>query len=434
LGEQYSAYNPFDDCTGTFEIEGRIVLSMTSTYPLSQRAKAIKSSDVRDLLRYAQAPNMISLAGGLPASELFDVAGIRKATEHTLRDSPSAALQYGITEGQTRLRVALLQHLKAKGIAANLENLIVTSGSQQALDLIARALIDAGDTVVVERPTYLAALQAFGLCAPNYKTISIDAQGGCVEELSDLEKLDAHLKPKLVYVVTNFANPSGASMSLERRTWLAHWAMNNKVMVLEDDPYGDLHSGNCIPPLMAVAAGIPGASQWCGYTSTLSKCVAPGLRIGWLVLPASLAKTITLIKQAMDLHTSSFTQEIASRYLESGAMEVSLTTIRKEYSMRSMSLQSALTRTFGSAMEFTPSTGGMFLWARFTDGSSSRDLLAHAIKENVMFVPGDAFYTDSPDQSTLRLNFTGATPAQINEGVARLRRAYEKTKRLRVES
>jgi 2-aminoadipate transaminase len=407
---------------------------MKNTYPLSRRAQAIKSSDVRDLLQYAQEPNMISLAGGLPAAELFDLEGIRKATEKTLKDSPNAALQYGITEGQTRLRVALVKHLKAKGISASLETLIVTSGSQQALDLIARALINEGDTIVVERPTYLAALQAFGLCAPIYKTISIDAQGGCVQELVALENLNANQKPKLVYVVTNFANPSGASMSLERRTWLANWAMKNQILVLEDDPYGDLHSGNCIPPLMAVAAGIPGASQWCGYTSTLSKCVAPGLRIGWLVLPLALAKTVALIKQAMDLHTSSFTQEIAARYLESGAMTSSLDVIRKEYAKRNLLLQTALTHTFGSTLEFTPATGGMFLWARLTDGTSSRDLLAHALEENVMFVPGDAFYTDSPDAGTLRLNFTGSTPAQINEGVARLWRAYKKTKRLRVES
>ncbi|MES3003820.1 MAG: PLP-dependent aminotransferase family protein [Pseudomonadota bacterium] len=393
-----------------------------TTYLTSKISQSIKSSHVRDLLQMALRPDMISMAGGLPAAELFDVEGIQQAAQLALAESPSACLQYGMTEGQQRLKDALVRHLAAKGVHATNDTLVVTTGSQQALDLMGRTMLDPGDRIAVERPTYLSALQAFNLYSPEFVSIAVDRDGGCVEQL---ERLTPGQMPKLVYVVTNFANPSGASMSLERRAWLARWAVRNKVFVLEDDPYGDLYFGSSpLPPLAAIARDIPGATEWCGYTSTLSKCVAPGLRIGWLVLPAELARAVAKVKQAIDLHTSSFAQEVAARYLESGRLPGRLDTIRKEYRTRRDALQAALQSRFGAKLTFNTPEGGLFLWAKFNDGTQSGELLRHALERNVIFVPGDLFFADTPDLSTLRINFSGATAEKIATGVDRMFEAH----------
>jgi 2-aminoadipate transaminase len=393
-------------------------------YRTSRIARGIKSSHVRDLLQLAQAPDMISMAGGLPSPELFDVTGIAQAAECALRESPAASLQYGMTEGQRSLKEALVEHLGTKGIEATDESLVVTTGSQQALDLMGRVMLDRGDCVVVERPTYLSALQAFDQYEPEILSIGIDAGGGCVQEL---EKLEGR-RPKFVYVVPNFANPSGMCMSRHRREWLVRWAVRNEVFILEDDPYGDLHTGSEPPgSIMSIAQAIPGGRQWCGYTSTLSKCVAPGLRIGWLVLPAELARAVAKVKQAVDLHTSSFVQEVGARYLRSGRLAGRLDAIRAEYGQRRKILESELRMRFGRTLEFTPGDGGIFLWARFTDGTDSSELLRHALERNVMFVPGRLFFADSPDMSALRLNFTGAPKERLRVGAERLfdaHRAY----------
>lgn len=393
-----------------------------TTYLTSKISQSIRSSHVRDLLQMALRPDMISMAGGLPAPELFDVEGIQQAAQLALTESPSACLQYGMTEGQQRLKDALVRHLAAKGVHATNDTLVVTTGSQQALDLMGRTMLDPGDRIVVERPTYLSALQAFNLYSPEFISIAVDRDGGCVEQL---ERLTPRQMPKLVYVVTNFANPSGASMSIERRAWLARWAVRNKVFVLEDDPYGDLYLGSSpLPPLAAIARDIPGATDWCGYTSTLSKCVAPGLRIGWLVLPAELARAVAKVKQAIDLHTSSFAQEVAARYLESGRLPGRLAAIRKEYGARRDALQAALQSRFGAKLSFNSPQGGLFLWAKFNDGTKTGELLRHALERNVIFVPGDLFFADTPDLSTLRINFSGATSEKIAAGVDRMFEAH----------
>jgi 2-aminoadipate transaminase len=288
------------------------------TSPLSRRAAGMKRSDVRDLLHHAGEPDMISLAGGLPAATLFDLDGIRAATAAALEDAPAACLQYGMTEGQPALRAALAAHLAARGITVGAAGLVVTAGSQQGLDLVARALLDEGDLAVVERPSYLAAPQALGLNAPRIASIAVDADGGCVDALDALPETP---RPRLVYVVTNFANPSGASMSLARRRQLVQWAAWRRVVVLEDDPCGELRMhGDALPSLVSLAREVPGAAHWCGYASSLSKVVAPGLRVGWLVLPPWLQDAVVRLKQAADLQTASFTQEVVARYLASGRL------------------------------------------------------------------------------------------------------------------
>jgi 2-aminoadipate transaminase len=390
--------------------------------PLSHRARSLRRSDVRDLLHHATRPGMISLAGGLPAAELFDVDGLRAAALEALDAAPATALQYGMTEGQPALRAALVAHLAARGIATDADALVVTTGSQQGLDLVARALLDAGDTVVVERPAYLAALQALSLCGPRFASIGVDDDGGRVAELAALEGGPA---PKLVYVVPNFANPSGASMSATRRLELARWAARNQVFVLEDDPYGALRThGEPIPSLVALAREVPGASRWVGQASTLSKTVAPGLRVGWLLLPPWLREAVVRIKQAADLHTSSFAQEVAARYLASGRLPAQLDRIRAEYARRRDALAQALREAFGDRLAFALPDGGMFVWGRFADGTDTRALLPLALERDTMFVPGDAFYVDAPDPATLRLNFSAAPPDRLREGVRRLAAAH----------
>jgi DNA-binding transcriptional MocR family regulator len=390
--------------------------------PLSRRMRALRRSDVRDLLRHAGLPDMISLAGGLPAAELFDVEGLRAATLAALDDTPAAALQYGMTEGQPALREAIATLLGERGIVAGADDLVITAGSQQGLDLVARVLLDDGDAVVVERPSYLAALQAFGLASPRWCTIGVDAHGGRVE---DLDAACAGLRPKLVYVVPDFANPTGACMSLERRRALVRWAVRHQVTVLEDDPYGALRTGGApIPSIAALAAEVPGASNWIAQASTLSKTVAPGLRVGWLRLPPWLRDAVVRLKQAADLHTSSLAQETARHYLASGRLPARLAIVRAEYARRRDALAEALQSGFGDRLALQVPEGGMFLWGRFTDGTDTRALLPHALERGTMFVPGDAFFVDAADAASLRLNFSAAPPDRLREGARRLRDAH----------
>ncbi|RPH42343.1 MAG: PLP-dependent aminotransferase family protein [Burkholderiales bacterium] len=382
----------------------------------------MRRSDVRDLLRHAGLPDMISLAGGLPAAELFDVEGLRAATLAALDDAPASALQYGMTEGQPALREAIAALLAGRGIAAGAEDLVVTAGSQQGLDLVARALLDDGDAMVVERPSYLAALQAFGLASPRWCTIGVDADGGRVE---DLDAACAGVRPKLVYVVPDFANPTGACMSVARRRALVRWALRHQVTVLEDDPYGALRTrGEPLPSIAALAGEVPGASRWIAQASTLSKTVAPGLRTGWLLLPPWLRDAVVRLKQAADLHTSSFAQEVARHYLASGRLPERLALVRAEYARRRDALADALHAGFGDRLALQVPDGGMFLWGRFTDGTDTRALLPHALERGTMFVPGDAFFVDAADPASLRLNFSAAPPERLREGARRLRAAH----------
>ncbi|NML14098.1 aminotransferase-like domain-containing protein [Azohydromonas caseinilytica] len=397
----------------------------TSLYPLSTRAAALRSSDVRELLKAAQRADVISLAGGLPAAELFDAEGLRAATRAAL-ETPAAALQYGLTEGQPALRAALEARERSHGIALAGRSLLVTTGSQQALDIVARLLLDEGDVVVVQRPSYLAALQTFALAGAQCVGLEEDEDGARVE---DLETLAFARKPKLIYLVTPFANPSGASLSLRRRQWLLDWAARHQVLVLEDDPYGVLRTeGEAPPSLMALAQDVPGAAAWCGRTSTLSKAVAPGLRLGWLLLPQALAEAAARVKQALDLHTSSFAQEVAAQYLAGDRLEAHLQRVRGAYRERRRALCEALHAAFGDALVFSEPEGGMFVWARFTDGTDTRVLLPRALAAGMAYVPGDAFYADAAPRDRLRLSFTTEPPARLREGVARLHAAWQATR------
>jgi 2-aminoadipate transaminase len=400
-----------------------------AAYPFSSRLRGVQSSVIRDLLKFAQRPGIISLAGGLPSPLTFDVEGLRRASEEVLAQEPVRALQYGLTEGQPALKRELARLTASRGTAVADDDIIVTTGSQQGIDLMARLFIDPGNVVVVERPAYLAALQTFALAQASLRSIDSDAHGARAEDLDAV--LDAAERAgqtvKLVYVVANFANPSGATLSRERRLRLLRAAVARKIFVLEDDPYGELRSfGANVPSLLGLAAEVPGATRWCGYLSSLSKILAPGLRLGWLALPPAVREQAAICKQGMDLHSSTFTQEVAARYLASGRLEARLPSIRAAYRERNEALAAALERHLGGRIAYNRPEGGMFLWARLTEAVDASEVLRHAIEEGMIFVPGSAFYADAPDRSTLRLSFATAAPAELDVAVQRLTRALDR--------
>jgi DNA-binding transcriptional MocR family regulator len=395
--------------------------------PLSLAARSLRSSAVRDLLRDAHLPDMVSLAGGLPDAALFDVEGIEAAWEALRQRGLRETLQYGQTDGDPGLRETLAGWTRLHGTPAAADDVLVTTGSQQALDLVARTLLDPGDTVVTESPTYLAALQVFQLAGARLWTLPNDADGAIVDRLS---ALPAGPRPKLVYLVTNFANPSGASLSLERRLALLRWAAEHQVFVLEDDPYGLLRfDGAALPSLRALSSDVPGAAPWVGYASSLSKVLAPGLRLGWVLLPPALRAACVRVKQALDLHTATVTQALAAELLRSDRPRQHLPRLRRTYAERRDRLCDALQAQLGDDVAFERPEGGMFVWARLSEPIDTARLLPAARAAGVLYVPGEAFEsTPGSARHHLRLSFVSAPPERLALGVQRLARAMRSHK------
>jgi 2-aminoadipate transaminase len=365
---------------------------------------------------------MISLAGGLPAAELFDSEVLGALAADLIAHSPQEALQYGLSAGQPRLQAAVRTLIADRGITAWAGDPLITTGSQQAIDLLARAFIEPGDAVVMERPGYLAALQVFSLVDAEVIGVPTDEQGMRLP----LPGGPAMARARLVYTVTNFANPSGVTMSRERRLALLRWAVAERVFVIEDDPYGELRfAGRPVPALVSLAAEVPGADQWCGYVSTLSKILAPGLRVGFALLPDWVRSRVEQIKQAVDLHTSTLSQALAARYLETGRLAGFLDRARVLYGERCEALSAALRAELGSRVRFNRPEGGMFLWAELEPGIDTALLLPRARDLGVIFVPGAAFYSDGGPCSALRLSYSSASPDALREAVRRLRLALD---------
>jgi DNA-binding transcriptional MocR family regulator len=394
--------------------------------PFAARLQNVETSAIRELFKLLGKPGIISFAGGFPDSALFDVAGLRESSQKALIDNPGAALQYGATEGHEPLRAELASFLQSKGvsdIAAN--QLIVTTGSQQALDLVGKTLVDPGDKVIVEGPTFLATIQCFRLYGAQVIAAPIDAQGVQVDRL---EALITEHRPKFVYLIPSFGNPSGAMLSLERRRKILALAVKHQVLIVEDDPYGDLYFGDAPPPsLLALSHEVPGSRDLVAYCGSLSKVLSPGLRVGWMVAQPELLARATMCKQFSDAHTSTFAQATAAEYLKSGRMPARLEEVRKVYAQRAQAMGQALRRELGDAIEFTQPEGGLFFWARLTGkGGKLQDageLARRAIEQGVAFVPGAPFFATDPDMASLRLSFATADVAKIEEGVSRLARA-----------
>ncbi|WP_372657500.1 PLP-dependent aminotransferase family protein [Hydrogenophaga sp.] len=389
----------------------------------ADRLNNVETSAIRELFKLLGKPGIISFAGGFPDSAMFDVDGIREAVNTALSEEPGGALQYGATEGYQPLREQIASFMHGKGVKdLSPEQLIVTTGSQQGLDLLGKTLISPGDKVIVEGPTFLATIQCFRLYGAQLISAPVDGNGVKTDEL---EQLMAEHKPKFVYLIPTFGNPSGALLNLERRKAVLAMAVKHQTLIVEDDPYGDLYFGEAPPPsLLALSASVPGSRELLVHCGSLSKVLSPGLRVGWMVGPAELLSRATMCKQFSDAHTSTFAQATAAQYLKAGRMPATLAKVRAVYAERAATMGRALKRELGDAIDFVPPQGGLFVWARLTgaggkvgDGAT---FAQRAIEKGVAFVPGAPFYAANPDLSTLRLSFATAGLEKIEEGVGRL--------------
>ncbi|GLU32089.1 PLP-dependent aminotransferase family protein [Trinickia caryophylli] len=381
-------------------------------------------SPIRELFKYLGEPGMISFAGGYPASDLFDIDGLQAAAARAYR-APARCLQYGPTDGLPELKTELVALMARRGVACANDELLVTTGSQQGLDLLLRIFVAPGDTVLVEQPAYPATLQALRLQQANIVTVPVDADGLDVDRLAALLASGAVAAPKLLYTVPTFANPTGATLTRERRIALLELAVKYRFVIVEDDPYGDLRfAGEGVPSIMALTREVAGSHAWVVHFASLSKIVAPGLRVGWMVAPAEIVRRCVVAKQTVDLCSAPWTQVTAAAYLADGALERHLPLIAEMYKRKSHALCAGLRAAFGEAIAFHEPHGGMFVWARIA-GVDAATLLGHAVANKVVFVPGAAFFADNVDVFALRLSFAAPGVAQIEEGVTRLKRAYE---------
>ena len=381
----------------------------------AQRAAKMNPSMIREILKITEKPGIISFAGGLPSPKTFPVSAFREACDKVLREDGHAALQYAASEGFAPLREMVAAMLPWEIDPAHV---LITTGSQQGLDLIAKILIDAGSKVLVETPTYLGALQAFTPMEPHIVSVASDDEG---VDIADLTRHAAGAR--FLYVLPNFQNPTGRSMSEARRVALSTTAASLGLPIVEDNPYGDLWFDT--PPPLPLTARNPGG---CIYMGSFSKILAPGLRLGFLVAPKALYPKLLQAKQAADLHTPGFNQRMVVETMKDGFLERHVPTIRALYKSQRDAMLSALQREMPAGVSWNKPVGGMFLWARLPHGMSAVDLLPRAVAKNVAFVPGAAFYADNADPTTLRLSFVTASIEQINTGVAALAAAIRESR------
>jgi 2-aminoadipate transaminase len=393
----------------------------------AQRTQRMRSSAVRELLKLTEQPDIISFAGGLPAPETFPVERFAAAFNKVMADHGARALQYSTTEGYTPLREMIARRSTRYGINIERDNVLITSGSQQALDLIGKVFINPGDHIVVERPTYLGALQAWNAYQAEYVSADIDGDGYVTASL------DARIRtgPKFIYALPNFQNPSGVTMSQARRQALIELADHYGVPILEDDPYGQLrYEGEHVPPIVHLDSQFRSTdgARYSGnviYLSTFSKTLSPGIRLGWIVAPAEVIQKLVQAKQGADLHTSTINQLVAHEVASGGFLDQHVKEIRAIYRERRDAMLAALAREFPAGVTWTKPQGGLFLWLTFPEWMNAADVLSAGIEQKVAFVPGAPFFADGTGQNTARLNFSNATPERINEGVRRLARCIE---------
>lgn len=375
----------------------------------ARRLNGVKSSPVRDLLALTLRPEVISFAGGLPAPELFDVDGWRDAFTKAADDRRN--LQYGPTEGDPLLRTLIAQRMTTRGVPTTERDVLVTTGSQQALTLVTTTLVEPGDVVAVEEPTYLAALQCFQLAGAKVVPVASDDQGMVPSSLEEVLKRD---HPTLVYVVPTFANPSGRTQPSTRRKEIAALTEKHNTWLVEDDPYGELrYEGDPVPPLASHSDRVL-------YLGSLSKIGTPGLRLGWLRAPQELLPATVIAKQAADLHTSTIDQSAAAIYLSNTDMNAHIAMLCTAYRERRDTMLNALPTTVPAGTTWTTPEGGMFVWLRLPGPQNTADVLKRALTHNVAFVPGAPFYATNPDHATFRMSFTTNPPEDITEGMRRL--------------
>jgi 2-aminoadipate transaminase len=380
---------------------------------LARRMGNVQASAIREILKVTERPDVLSFAGGLPAPEAFPVEAMARAHAEVLARDGAAALQYGPTEGAMPLRAWVAERMTHKGLPASVEQVLITTGSQQGLDLVGKTLLDPGDLVAVEAPSYLAALQSFSTYEARFAVVGSDEHGMRVDEL---EALLRHARVKMIYVVPNFQNPRGTTLSLERREKLVRLARQHNVTVLEDDPYAELrYRGEVLPPVAGLDPRAPVI-----HLGSFSKTLAPGLRLGYAIADERMIRALVIAKQAADLHSGQLSQLAAARLLTTFDFEGHLRKLRALYGERCAAMVAAVARHLPCGSTWTEPEGGLFVWAQLPDSVDAQDLLASAMLERVAFVPGAPFYPRDPRRSTLRLNFSNRPPELIAEGIARL--------------
>jgi 2-aminoadipate transaminase len=393
----------------------------------SRRMSSVHRSFIREILKAAVDPEIISFAGGLPNPRFFPVRELKEAAEKVLASEGASALQYATTEGFPPLREAIAERYAARGTRVLPDEVLVLNGSQQGLDLIAKVLVDPGDDVLVESPSYLAALQCFGFFEPRFRPLAMDERGVCVQELeAALHAADPGSAPKLFYAIPNFQNPSGISYSLERRRETARLLAGSETVLVEDDPYGEIRFiGKDLPSIRScIAEG--GSTDSSVLLGTFSKIVSPGVRLGWIVAGPGIMEHLVTAKQAADLHSNELTQRIVYRYLRDNDVNAHIQRIRDAYRRKRAMMVAAVKSLFPSDVRCTEPEGGMFLWMTLPPGRSAMTFFEKALVEKVTFVPGAAFFATGGGENTLRLNFSNCSEAEIEEGMGRLARVYSR--------
>jgi 2-aminoadipate transaminase len=390
-------------------------------YRYANRTQRMGSSIIRELLKWTEQPDIISFAGGLPAPEVFPVKQFKEACNAVLDEFGAQALQYSTTEGYRPLREMIARHATRFGIDITPDNILITSGSQQALDFIGRVFINQGDHIVCESPTYLGALQAWNAYGAQYISVPSDENGMIVDELEKALRVG----PKFIYVLPNFQNPAGSTLNLERRKMLVELADRYGVPIIEDDPYGQLrYEGEHLPAVVTLDSQFRGDDgTYTGnviYLSTFSKILAPGIRLAWVVAPQEVIRKLVMAKQAADLHTATFNQIVAFEVGKGGFLDEHVKFIRATYKERRDIMLETMDEVFPSEVRWTHPQGGMFLWGILPKGMDAAEVLKVAIEKKVAFVPGGSFHPNGGGENTMRLNFSFSSPEIIREGITRL--------------
>jgi len=380
-------------------------------WQLARRAERLEPSVIREILKITEKPGIISLAGGLPAPESFPVEAMREACQRVLTDTPREALQYAASEGHGPLREWVAAQLGTQGLQVQPAQVLITTGSQQGLDLVGKVLIDAGSRMAVEAPTYLGALQAFTPYEPEFVAVDCDEQGPLPQALA------AAAGARFLYLLPNFQNPSGRSMGAARRLQVAQAAARAGLPLVEDNPYGELWFDAPPPPPISATAG-----EGSIYLGSFSKVLAPGLRLGYVVAPRALYPKLLQAKQASDLHTPGFNQRVAHEVIRNGFLDTHLPKVRARYKAQRDAMRDALDKHLPAGCRFNVPAGGMFFWVELPDCLDATALLPQAVDAGMAYVPGAPFYCSAPRANTLRLSFVTVAPPQIEQGVAALGR------------
>lgn len=379
----------------------------------ADRMNHVQKSFIREILKVTENPEVISFAGGLPNPDSFPIKEIQQASDKVLSDYGSSVLQYSSTEGYLPLREYIAErYYKRFGLNVEADEILITNGSQQALDLIGKILLNKGDQIVLERPGYLGAIQAFSIFEPAFQSVALNDDGIDLNQLADV--LKTH-NPKLFYTVPNFHNPSGVTYSAENREKIAELLKQHQTILIEDDPYSELRFiGEDLPPI----------KKFLGDQSIMlgsfSKIVAPAMRLGWICAQGQLMEKLIVAKQAADLHTNYYSQRIVHQFLIDNDLEDHIEKIKLMYKQKRECMVQMIEKNFPKEVQYTKPEGGMFLWVTLPEGMSSLELFNEASKQNVAFVPGDPFYVNGENVNTLRLNYTNSSEAMIEEGIKRL--------------